>query len=82
MANRFDVTTPKIFWKLTTKRVLTMEFINGCKINDLPALSKMKIDPVDVSRVLSEIFSEQMFIHGFVHCDPHPGSMLLLYGNI
>lgn len=71
-AHRNDVSTPKIKWDLTTKHVLTMEFIHGCKINDLPALKRMNLSAVEVSRILSEVFSEQVFRFGFVHCDPHP----------
>jgi predicted unusual protein kinase regulating ubiquinone biosynthesis (AarF/ABC1/UbiB family) len=34
---------------LTTKRILTMEFMEGCKIDDVQALEKAGIDPVQVS---------------------------------
>jgi len=35
---------PKVEWPLTTKRVLTMEFIQGCKINDTEKINQMGID--------------------------------------
>ena len=30
-----------------------------------------------ISRLLGKLFSEMIFVHGFVHCDPHPGNMLI-----
>ena len=31
----------------------------------------------DIARLLSTAFSKQIFIHGFVHCDPHPGNVFV-----
>ena len=28
-------------------------------------------------RLLGQLFSEMIFVHGFVHCDPHPGNILI-----
>lgn len=35
------------------------------------------IDPSQVSTEITEIFSKMMFLDGFVHCDPHPGNILI-----
>ncbi len=40
---------PKVEWPLTTKRVLTMEFIHGLKINDTNGLKKQGIDVKDAA---------------------------------
>lgn len=68
---------PKIMWKQTTSRVLTMEYCPGAKITDLEFMKSNQIDPYQVSKRLSQIFSEMIFIHGFVHCDPHPGNVFI-----
>ena len=39
-----NIYVPKVEWPLTTKRVLTMEFIHGLKINDTKGLEKQGID--------------------------------------
>lgn len=68
---------PKIMWKHTTTRVLTMENCPGAKITDLNFMHQNNIDPYLVSERLTQIFSEMIFIHGFVHCDPHPGNIFI-----
>ena len=72
---------PKIKWNQTTSRVLTMEYCPGAKITDLEFMKSNKIDPYEVSKRLSQIFSEMIFIHGFVHCDPHPGNVFIRLKN-
>eukprot|EP00741_Cyanophora_paradoxa_P012085 tig00020592_g11677.t1 len=76
-AHRRDVHVPRVHWELTTHRVLTMEFIHGCKVNDLEGLQMMRVDPSAVATKLGEVFSEQIFLHGFVHSDPHPGNIMV-----
>ncbi|XP_040373157.1 aarF domain-containing protein kinase 1 isoform X1 [Rosa chinensis] len=84
-ANNFKnnkwVKVPHVFWDLTTKQVLTMEFCTGHKVDDVGYLKERKIDPVkyvlQVAKVLLEMFAEMIFIHGFLHGDPHPGNILV-----
>ncbi len=68
---------PKIMWKQTTSRVLTMEFCAGSKVTDLEYLHQNGIDPYQVSNRLTKVFSEMIFLHGFIHCDPHPGNVFV-----
>ncbi|XWS75349.1 hypothetical protein CRYUN_Cryun01aG0078900 [Craigia yunnanensis] len=81
MANNFKnnkiVRVPHIFWDLTTKQVLTMQFCSGHKVDDVEFLKGMKINPEKVANVLVEVFAEMIFIHGFLHGDPHPGNILV-----
>ncbi|XP_035550644.1 aarF domain-containing protein kinase 1-like isoform X4 [Juglans regia] len=71
------VWVPYIFWELTTRQVLTMEFCRGCKVDDVEFLKEMGINPIKVARALVEVYAEMIFIHGFVHGDPHPGNILV-----
>ena len=75
--HRSDVNVPRIFWNATRKRVLTMERMDGCVANDVAALKRMGIDTRAVSSLLSQVFSEMIFLHGFVHADPHAGNVLV-----
>ncbi|XP_022759371.1 uncharacterized aarF domain-containing protein kinase 1 isoform X2 [Durio zibethinus] len=81
MANNFKnnkiVRVPPIFWGLTTKQILTMQFCRGHKVDDVEFLKGMKINPEKVAKVLVEVFAEMIFIHGFLHGDPHPGNILV-----
>ncbi|XP_036398543.1 aarF domain-containing protein kinase 1 [Megalops cyprinoides] len=68
---------PKIHWDLSTKRILTMEFVEGGQVNDREYMKKHGIDVNEISRNLGKIYSEMIFVNGFVHCDPHPGNVLV-----
>ncbi|XP_076979323.1 aarF domain-containing protein kinase 1 isoform X2 [Tamandua tetradactyla] len=68
---------PQIYWELSTKRVLLMEFVEGGQVNDRHYMEKNKIDVNEISRHLGKMYSEMIFINGFVHCDPHPGNVLV-----
>jgi aarF domain-containing kinase len=72
-----QIQIPKIYWSYSTKRVLTMEFCDGVKINDVQGIENMKLDKAEVAKLLIDLFSEQIFVHGFVHSDPHPGNILV-----
>ena len=69
--------TPKVFWPLTTSRVLTMEYVRGVKVDDGPGLRAAGIDPAAAAEALSDTFARMLACHGFVHGDPHPGNMLV-----
>nr|CAD7409427.1 unnamed protein product [Timema poppensis] len=68
---------PRIYWELSTKRVLTMEYLEGGQVNDLNYIRDNQINPYEVSDKLSQLYSQMIFIHGFVHSDPHPGNILV-----
>eukprot|EP01006_Ploeotia_vitrea_P050188 TRINITY_DN67421_c5_g9_i1.p1 TRINITY_DN67421_c5_g9~~TRINITY_DN67421_c5_g9_i1.p1 ORF type:complete len:730 (+),score=349.28 TRINITY_DN67421_c5_g9_i1:35-2224(+) len=68
---------PKVRWDLTTQRLLTMEFIHGCKVNDKNAIKAMGLEPIQVARTLSNVFGKMIYCDGFVHSDPHPGNVLI-----
>uniref|UniRef100_A0A9J2PLK6 ABC1 atypical kinase-like domain-containing protein n=1 Tax=Ascaris lumbricoides TaxID=6252 RepID=A0A9J2PLK6_ASCLU len=72
---------PKIYYEYTTDRVLTMEFCNGAQINDVDYFIRHNIDRYDVCRKLGLLFSEMIFVNGLVHCDPHPGNVLINKGK-
>jgi ubiquinone biosynthesis protein len=68
---------PKPFTELTTKKVLTIEFISGCKVNDLPTLKSWGIRPPDIAKKGLNIYLKQIFEVGVFHADPHPGNILI-----
>ncbi|XP_042500929.1 aarF domain-containing protein kinase 1 isoform X1 [Macadamia integrifolia] len=71
------VKVPRVFWDLTSRQVLTMEFCNGHKVDDLESMKEFGINPTKVAKALVEVFAEMIFVHGFVHGDPHPGNILV-----
>ena len=52
-----------------------MEFCDGLNIGDLAKDQKTKLEPFksEISKKVTQVFSDMIFLHGYVHCDPHPG---------
>ena len=71
------VRIPEIHWPTTARRVLTMEFIEGDKINDRPALEARGVDVEEAVATATRAFLHQMFRDAFFHCDPHPGNLMV-----
>ena len=71
------IRVPKIHWETTATRVLTMEFIEGDKINDREALEARGVDVEEVVATATRAFLHQMFRDHFFHCDPHPGNLMV-----
>ncbi|MFA5015203.1 MAG: AarF/UbiB family protein, partial [Actinomycetota bacterium] len=70
---------PKIYWDMTTKKVLTMEFIEGVKINEITRPEYIDIfNPKEVARRGAYIILKQVFEDGFFHADPHPANIFIL----
>ncbi|CAH6847693.1 Adck1 [Phodopus roborovskii] len=68
---------PQIHWELSTKRVLLMEFVEGGQVNDRDYMERNRLDVNEISCHLGKMYSEMIFVNGFVHCDPHPGNVLV-----
>ncbi|XP_069028566.1 aarF domain-containing protein kinase 1 isoform X2 [Embiotoca jacksoni] len=68
---------PMIHWDLSTRRILTMEFAEGGQVNDRDYMKEHGINVNEISENLGKMYSEMIFVHGFVHCDPHPGNVLV-----
>ena len=74
---------PKPYRDLTTKKVLTIEFVSGCKVNDLETLKSWGIRPAQIAKKGLDIYLKQIFEVGVFHADPHPGNILIKpNGNI
>ncbi|XP_053190349.1 uncharacterized aarF domain-containing protein kinase 5 isoform X1 [Scomber japonicus] len=74
------IVVPKVFWEQTSKRVLTAEFCNGCKINNVEEIKRQGLSLKDTADKLIRAFAEQIFYTGFIHADPHPGNVLVRRG--
>jgi predicted unusual protein kinase regulating ubiquinone biosynthesis (AarF/ABC1/UbiB family) len=79
-ASSGDVIVPEIFREFTSRRVLTMEFVEGVKVTDIAGLERAGIDKRAVAQKLIDQFCEMILSHGFFHADPHPGNILVQPG--
>lgn len=72
---------PKVYWELSTQRVLVMERINGIKISDIPALDAAGYDRHKVALNSASATVKQVMEDGFFHADPHAGNYLIMPGE-
>lgn len=73
---------PKIFWDLTTRRLLVMERVEGIKIDDLPALEAAGYDRRRIAEHAARFVLKEVLIDGFFHADPHPGNLIIMPGEV
>lgn len=72
-----ELYVPKPYRDLTTKKVLTTEFISGCKVSDIPTLKSWGLRPSDIAKKGLDLYLMQIFEVGIFHADPHPGNILI-----
>ena len=73
-----NIAVPKIYKGTTSRRVLTMEWIDGIKLTNLEGVKSLGIDPDKMIQIGVQCSLEQLLEHGFFHADPHPGNLLAL----
>ncbi len=69
---------PGVCWDLTTRRVITMEFLDGIQFNEVERLRAAGYDLPSVARVAVEGYLAQIFDAGFYQADPHPANLLVM----
>ena len=72
-----SVQIPRVFWDLTTSRVITLERIRGMKVTDIAALDEAGLDRHDLAQRAARIVAKMVFEDGFFHADPHPGNFFI-----
>ncbi len=75
------VIIPRVYWKYTTGKILTEEYIEGVKLNDIEELKRRGWDVRKISRLGTETFLSQIVFHGFFQADPHPGNIIIVNEN-
>lgn len=66
---------PHIYKDASSKRVITMEFLDGHKVYD--AIAKHGHSGPAIAKAATGIVIKSIFEDGFFHADPHPGNILL-----
>lgn len=78
LLRNFDwLVIPKIHWEYSSPRILLMDYETGGMISDLDYLKENRIDKHQLTRRLVSLYGGMIYRHGFVHCDPHPGNILV-----
>ncbi len=71
------VDVPLVHWIYTTDKVLTMSYVTGYRISQTAEMKNAGIDLTELGKRLASCISEQIFIQGFFHADPHPGNLII-----
>ena len=66
---------PQVFWELTTDAVITMEYVDALRIDELDQLTETKWSTSEIAANGARIFMKQVFEFGVFHGDPHPGNI-------
>ncbi|MGI8612153.1 MAG: 2-polyprenylphenol 6-hydroxylase, partial [Sphingomicrobium sp.] len=69
---------PEIDWRRTARRVLTLEWLDGVKLNDRDALIAAGHDCKALAAILVRAFLRQAVVDGFFHADLHQGNLFAL----
>lgn len=80
-SDRPRIRVPRVAWRFTTRRVITLEDVTGIKITDYDQITAVGINPSDVATLLFQTYMEQIFVDLFFHADPHPGNLFVLPGK-
>ncbi len=73
-----DVYVPRIFWAYSTRRVLTLEWIDGIKLTDVEGIRAANLEVKQLVRIGVVAGLKQLLEYGFFHADPHPGNLFAL----
>ena len=76
-----NVVIPTVFWDYTTDRVLTMNYIEGITLRELPSRDNSSIDTARIADIAVQALVQQIFEFGIFHGDPHPGNLLVTEGG-
>lgn len=77
VAGQWDICVPRVYWEYTTRRVLTLEWMDGIKVTDLERLDQAGVDRALLARRLLTTYFRHILQVGVYHADPHPGNIFV-----
>ena len=69
------VKVPRVYWRYSSPRALTLEYLPGIKISPYEALEAAGLDRKNLARLGARAYLHQLLDDGFFHADPHPGNL-------
>ncbi len=72
------VYVPDVHRRLSTARVLTIEYLEGRKLSSLRSEPLPAEAAEELGTAIAVTILTQVFEHGFYHADPHPGNFILM----
>ena len=75
------ISCPAVIDELTTERIFTMTYIDGCSVANTEKLAAEGCDLEEIGRVIVENYLHQVLDVGTFHADPHQGNILVSHGK-
>lgn len=72
---------PRVYPEWSSRRVVTMEYLEGIRIADLKVLKASGADLEAFAQRGANVYLAMIFRDGFYHADPHPGNLMRLEGD-
>ena len=69
------VKVPRVYWRYSSPRVLTLEYMPGIKISHYDAIEAAGLDRTHLAKLGAKAYLHQLLTDGFFHADPHPGNL-------
>ncbi|WNZ26498.1 AarF/ABC1/UbiB kinase family protein [Leptolyngbya sp. NK1-12] len=69
------VRVPRVYWRYSSPRALTLEYLPGIKISHYEALEAAGLDRKNLAKLGAQAYLQQLLNDGFFHADPHPGNI-------
>jgi len=66
---------PQPVWDFSSHRVLTMELASGVRVDAIPDVRRTEQAMDPLAAALIRGYLDQIFVHGEIHADPHPGNL-------
>jgi predicted unusual protein kinase regulating ubiquinone biosynthesis (AarF/ABC1/UbiB family) len=71
------IDVPQPIADYSTKRVLTMDYVQGRKITSLGPLARLELKGAPLAEELFKAYLQQVLVDGLFHADPHPGNVFI-----
>ncbi|MDO5674208.1 MAG: AarF/UbiB family protein [bacterium] len=81
LADYPEIYVPKPLWDYTSAKVLTMDYVAGVKVTELGGLRRTENRYDLLAAAIIKGYFDQVFVHGQIHADPHPGNLLVTADN-
>ena len=73
-----SVVIPRVHWSYSTRRVLTLEHLQGRTLNTLDFETFDPAERLRLAEILARAWFKQILQDGFFHGDPHPANILYM----
>ena len=80
-AGNAEVRVPKVYWRYTGSRVLTLELLQGMQLADVDHAAYSPEERRGIAYLMTDAWMTMIFRNGFFHGDPHPANILVLDGG-